>query len=206
MKPKSAVPPSDYRKLSDEELVHRFAHRREQAAMTALFERYGHLVYGVALNLLKDTEAAKDAMQQVFIQLIDDLPRFQIAHFKSWLYRVARNHCLMQLRKTRMVDSNVFVEDAAANDGWDVEDDGGVHHKIAEEVRYQRLEAALAELNVEQRTCIQLFYLQRLTYTEISDKTGYTILAVKSHIQNGRRNLKIKITAPTAAAPAVSAQ
>ncbi len=206
MKPKSAVPPADYRKLSDEELVHRFATRREHAAMTALFERYGHLVYGIALNLLKDSEAAKDAMQQVFIQLLDDLPRFQIAHFKSWLYRVARNHCLMQLRKTRVIDNNVFVEDAAADDGWDVEDDSGVHHKLAEEARYVRLESALAELNDEQRTCIQLFYLQRLTYAEISDKTGHTILAVKSHIQNGRRNLKIKITADPAAATAAPAR
>ena len=204
MKSKAAAPPSDYRKLSDEELVHRYAHRREQAAMTALFERYGHLVYGVALNLLKDAEAAKDAMQQVFIQLLDDLPRFQIVHFKSWLYRVARNHCLMQLRKTRVVDNNVFVEDAAADDGWDVEDDGGVHHKLAEEARYLRLEAALEELNDEQRTCIQLFYLQKLTYTEISQKTGYSLLAVKSHIQNGRRNLKTRLTSP--APPAAQAQ
>lgn len=202
MKSKSAAPHSDYRKLSDEELVHRFAHRREQAAMTALFERYGHLVYGIALNLLKSPDAAKDAMQQVFIQLLDDLPRFQIAHFKSWLYRVARNHCLMQLRKARVVDNNVFVEDAAADDAWDVEDEGGVHHKLAEEARYERLEAALEELSDEQRVCIQLFYLQKLTYAEISEKTGYTLLAVKSHIQNGRRNLKIRLTSTPPAAHA----
>lgn len=195
MKTKSALPLSDYRKLSDEELVYRFVHRAEQVAMTALFERYGHLVYGVALQLLKDTEAAKDAMQQVFIQLIDDLPRFQITHFKSWLYRVARNHCLMQLRKARPVINNTLIDESS--DEWDVEDDQGVHHKVAEEARYQRLESALAELNHEQRTCIDLFYLQRQTYAEISEKTGWSVMAVKSHIQNGRRNLKIKITSTT---------
>lgn len=200
MKTKSALPASDYRKLSDEELVHRFVHRREEMAMTALFERYGHLVFGVALQLLKDTEAAKDAMQQVFIQLIDDLPRFQITHFKSWLYRVARNHCLMQLRKARPVSSNVLIDEGAEQ--WDVEDDDGVHHKVAEEIRYQRLESALSELNNEQRTCIELFYLQRLTYVEISEKTGWPVMAVKSHIQNGRRNLKIKITSTNAAGDA----
>jgi RNA polymerase sigma-70 factor (ECF subfamily) len=196
VKTKPALPASDYRKLSDEELVYRFAHRQEQAAMTALFERYGHLIYGVCLKLLKDTEAAKDAMQQVFIQLIDDLPRFQITHFKSWLYRVARNHCLMQLRKSRPVNGNVIIDETA--DEWDVEDENGLHHKVAEEARYQRLETALTELNNEQRTCIDLFYLQRLTYADISEKTGWSVMAVKSHIQNGRRNLKIKITTDTA--------
>ncbi len=187
-----ALPQSDYRKLSDEELVHRYSTRREPAAMNQLFERYGHLVYGVALGLLKNAEGAKDAMQQVFIQTLDDLVRFQVKHFKSWIYRVTRNHCLMQLRRGTHLKGTVLLDEAS--DDWDVEVEDGVHPKEAEEARYQQLEAALEDLNTEQRTCIDLFYLQRLTYSEVAERTGYTIPAVKSHLQNGRRNLKMKLT------------
>jgi len=195
------LPPSDYRRLSDEELVYRYAHRRDEAAMTALFERYGHLVYGAALNLLKDTEAAKDAMQQIFIQLLDDLVRFKIEQFKPWLFRVTRNFCLMQLRKKNPVSSTAFDEEGPLA-AFDVQDEEALHLKVEEESRYAQLEAAVQALPPEQRACIQLFYLQKMTYAEVATKTGLPIQAVKSHLQNGRRNLKIKLASAPLTDPA----
>lgn len=181
---------AEYKKLSDEELVHRFVHRGEQVVMSALFERYGHLVLGVCCKYLKDTEAAKDAMQQVFIKLIDDLPRFEIKNFKGWLLQVARNHCLMQLRKNvPEIHSEELMNRAV------VESDESWHHKIEEEHLYQQLELALSLLNDEQRICVQYFYLEKYTYAEISAKTKYTLQEVKSFLQNGKRNLKIKMEA-----------
>ena len=55
------------------------------------------------------------------------------------------------------------------------------------------MESALKELNAEQQQCVTLFYLQKKSYQEISDATGYSMLQVKSYIQNGKRNLKILI-------------
>ncbi|MET0465136.1 MAG: sigma-70 family RNA polymerase sigma factor, partial [Chitinophagaceae bacterium] len=55
------------------------------------------------------------------------------------------------------------------------------------------MESSLKELNREQQQCVTLFYLQKKSYQEISDETGYTMMQVKSHIQNGKRNLKILI-------------
>lgn len=193
MKSKSHASASDYRKLSDEELAHRYAHRNEPAAFTHLFDRYNHLVFGVCLNLLKDTEAAKDATQQVFIKLLDDLRRFEIAHFKPWLFRVTRNYCFMQLRKPLNIAGNRTVDEEA--DRFDMEFEEETHLKVEEEKIYNNLEEALKTLSEEQRACIGLFYVEKLTYSEISNKTGYTLMQVKSHIQNGRRNLKIKMEA-----------
>lgn len=180
---------ADYRKLSDEELIFRYVHRQEQVAVNCLFERYGHLVFGVCVKYLKNSEAAKDAMQQVFIKLLEDLKRFEIQHFKPWLYQVAKNYCFMQLRRPIPVEGNEFTDAA------DMESDYELHHKIEQEQLYGRLEAAVNELNAEQKQCIELFYLQKLTYAEIVAKTGYSILQVKSAIQNGKRNLKIKLGA-----------
>lgn len=186
---KLQVAHSEYKKLSDEELVHRYVHKQEQVAITHLFDRYGHLVYGVCQQYLKDTERSKDATQQIFIKLLEDLGKYEIQHFKAWLYQVAKNHCLMQLRKPVTVINNEFI----TNEPMEFEEDW--HHKIEQEQLLDQLEVALAQLNYEQRTCVELFYLQNLTYQQIAAKTNYSLLQVKSHIQNGRRNLKIKIEA-----------
>lgn len=185
---KSQLPTSDYRKLSDEELVYRYAHRQEQVAINHLFERYGHLVLGICCKYLRNTEAAKDAMQQIFIKLLDDLPKYNIERFKPWLYQVTKNYCLMQLRQSMPVVNNSF--DTGSND---MEFEENLHHKMEEEAMLNRLEEAVNALNEEQRTCISLFYLQKLTYAEVAAQTGFTSMQVKSHIQNGKRNLKIKL-------------
>ncbi len=182
---------ADYKKLSDEELIHRYVHRQDQVTINFLFERYGHLVYGVCLKYLKNTEASKDATQQIFIKLLDDLHRFKIERFKPWLLQVTRNFCLMELR----VNIPVVNSELATHLDIDMESDEDWHHKIEEEHLYENLDAALKQLNEEQRTCIELFYLQKLTYAEIANKTKYTIREVKSYLQNGKRNLKIKMEA-----------
>jgi RNA polymerase sigma-70 factor (ECF subfamily) len=61
------------------------------------------------------------------------------------------------------------------------------------ELTLTQLEAALEELNPEQKTCITLFYLHKKSYQEIVSITGYNLLQVKSYIQNGKRNLKILV-------------
>jgi RNA polymerase sigma-70 factor (ECF subfamily) len=55
------------------------------------------------------------------------------------------------------------------------------------------MEHALQELNKEQQQCVTLFYLQKKSYSQISEITGFSLLQVKSYIQNGKRNLKILI-------------
>ena len=62
---------------------------------------------------------------------------------------------------------------------------------IEREINLDLLETALEELNKEQKTCITLFYLQKKSYHQISSITGFSLLQVKSNIQNGKRNLKI---------------
>lgn len=187
MKPQ--VTQADYKKLSDEELIHRYSHRKDPIAINLLFERYGHLVLGVCLKYLKDGEGAKDATQQIFIKLLDDLPRFQIERFKPWLLQVTRNFCLMQLRKEIPVINSEFITN------MDVESDEDWHRKIEEEHLYENLELALTQLNAEQRRCIEMFYLKKMSYAAIAAETRYSIGEVKSHLQNGKRNLKIKLEA-----------
>jgi RNA polymerase sigma-70 factor (ECF subfamily) len=197
VKPKAPLPLTEYRKLSDEEVIHRYVHRHEAQAMNCLYERYAHLVLGVCFKYLKDAESAKDATQQIFIKLLEDLKRFEITRFKSWLMQVTRNHCLMHLRHSLPVTNNTI----ALPENMEFEEES--HHMPEREVLLNELEAAVAGLNEAQKVCITLFYLQKMTYASIAASTGYSIADVKSHIQNGRRNLKLKLTQTTTTARAV---
>ena len=181
------MPVSEYRKLCDEDVIYRYVHRHEQGAMSCLYERYAHLVLGVCFKYLGDAEAAQDATQQIFIKLLEDLSRFEIIHFKSWLLKVVRNHCLMLLRKSLPVRNNTI----SISDDMEFETDE--HPQMEREQIIESLEAAMETLSTEQRTCVELFYLKKMNYAAIAEKTGYTLMQVKSNIQNGKRNLKNKL-------------
>ncbi|HEY6956802.1 MAG TPA: sigma factor-like helix-turn-helix DNA-binding protein, partial [Flavisolibacter sp.] len=72
-------------------------------------------------------------------------------------------------------------------------DDTDKQELIANEKTYDLLEEAIRELSEEQRQCVILFYLKKNSYNQISEKTGFNLMQVKSYIQNGKRNLKIII-------------
>ncbi|HJV18411.1 MAG TPA: sigma-70 family RNA polymerase sigma factor [Sediminibacterium sp.] len=175
---------NDYQHISDQELLNRFHADHNKQWLGILLERYTLLLLGVCMKYLKNEEEAKDAVQQIFLKALGELEKYPVSYPKSWLYKVACNHCLMKLRTTRI---NVPLSDTA---GLHEEqpDTGEIR---AREINLNLLEESLAELNPEQKTCITLFYLRKNSYQDICNQTGYSLLQVKSHIQNGKRNLKM---------------
>ncbi len=182
-----------YNQYSDNELIAEYKITRNNVFVGILYKRYSHLVLGLSLKYLKDEDEAKDAVMQVFEKLLEDLLRFNIEYFKSWLYTFSKNHCLMIIRtKQSRLKKEIDLEVHA--DSF-METDNGLHHNKAEEKEHQYtlLEKAIEELNTDQKKCIELFYLKEKSYNEIVDITGYSMNEVKSFIQNGKRNLKIKL-------------
>jgi RNA polymerase sigma-70 factor (ECF subfamily) len=175
-----------YDHISDQELLQKFYSDRNNQWLGIALQRYTLLLLGVCMKYLKNEEEAKDAVQQIFLKAITELGKYKVDYLKSWLYTVARNHCLMKLR-----DKNRFIP---------VEDDTPIASPETDrtelankEITLSLLETSLEELNPEQKTCVTLFYLQKKSYQEIVTHTGYSLLQVKSHIQNGKRNLKILV-------------
>jgi RNA polymerase sigma factor (sigma-70 family) len=181
--------PTILKNLSDEELVNAFRTQHNTEALGILFNRYAHLVYGIGMKYFKNPELAKDATSQVFEKLLTDLHRHDVQLFKAWLYRVAQNHCLMQLRGNKHLTKSVdiFPENI-------VEYEETLHPVIEKEKMLTHLEEALVDLNDDQKKCIELFYLQKKSYTDIMNETGFNFMQVKSFIQNGKRNLKTKMS------------
>lgn len=154
-------------------------------ALGKLYARYMHLVYGVCFSYFKDEEQSKDAVMAIFEELVQKLKHHQISNFKSWLHVLSKNHCLMQLRKTNRYPTETLSDQFMETEGFE--------HLDMDELKEERLstmEKCLETLSVEQKTSVELFYLQEKCYKEIAECTGYELGKVKSYIQNGKRNLK----------------
>lgn len=178
-----------YRLLSDEELVHAYASKPSRDILHVLYERYGHLVLGLCIKYLKQVQNAEDMCASIFEKLPSILIKHDIRFFKSWLYQVSRNECLMELRKKNPKFSE--IEESKMID----KDNLGLEEKQKQEAEINTMETALLELKEEQKQCITLFYLEEKSYQEISIALTMSIKAVKSHIQNGKRKLKIVMEA-----------
>jgi RNA polymerase sigma-70 factor (ECF subfamily) len=177
------------KKSTDEELVVLFQRKKDKNIVGELFNRYYHMVYGVGLKYLKNSAEAEDITMQVFEDLFEKLLKNEVRNFKSWLYRLTANECLMKLRKgkkTSTTEIETLEYKLEANS-----EDAELSQKKEEELT--NLEAGIESLKEEQKLCIKLFYLEELSYTEIADKTEFTLKQVKSFIQNGKRNLKMKL-------------
>jgi RNA polymerase sigma factor (sigma-70 family) len=174
--------------ITDQELLERFYADHNNDWLGLLLQRYTLLLFGVCMKYLKNEEEAKDAVQQVFLKVITELHKYKVDYFKSWIYMVARNHCLMKLRERHgRIPSGIDEEMIAADETPPLK----TH---AEKDRLlETMETSLDELNKEQKWCVTLFYLEKKSYQEITAITGFTMMQVKSHIQNGKRNLKILV-------------
>jgi len=174
----------------DEELLKRFRKESDIEILGVLYERYMHLVYGVCLKYLGEREAAKDEVMNIFEKLITAVPVQEINNFKTWLYVVTKNHCLMLLRsrKSEAAHHELMLDDPT----FFMEKETGMHPlENDEDIEMKRLEECIEKLKDEQRQCIQLFYYEGYGYREICEKLGMNENKVKSYIQNGKRNLRI---------------
>jgi len=174
-----------YDHITDAELLDYFYADGNGEWIGILLQRYTLLLLGVCMKYLKDETEAKDCVQQIFLKVLTEVPKYKIDYFKSWLYMVAKNHCLMRLRDK----GNRAVKELTDNHATDAEADKQLLQE--NETTYEMLEEAITELSEEQRSCVTLFYLQKQSYQQIVDRTGYSLMRVKSYIQNGKRNLKI---------------
>lgn len=176
--------------LSDEELISSYHSSGDKAFVGELYIRYAHLMYGVCLKYYRDQEKSRDAVLQIFEKLFESLQKHTPENVKTWLMFVARNYCISDLRKMKVHAEKHLRYEKDEEEPWMPEEEVQ-HEKVIKEQRLQRLEDAISALGDEQKTCIELFYLKDRSYKEICDITGMNEKQVKSHIQNGKRNLKL---------------
>lgn len=178
-----------YKHITDRQLLERFYADHDMQWLGVLLQRYTLLLLGVCMKYLKNEEEAKDSVQQIFLKTITELQKYRVEYFKSWIYMVAKNHCLMKLRNRYAKIPVELTEKLLSTPGVDA----GLQAAVQNDRMMGLMEDALKELNHEQQQCVTLFYLQKQSYQQITGQTGYSMLQVKSYIQNGKRNLRLLI-------------
>ena len=177
---------------NDEELLREFTLTGNLEVLGELYSGYMHLVYGVCLKYFKEREESMDAVMQIFEKLITELPKHNIENFRSWLHVVTKNYCLMVIRshKSQSEKQNEWIEDSLIF----MENSPELHPiDNREEDLEKALQECIEKLKDEQKECIKQFYYDNRCYNEIAVKLNLDEKKVKSHLQNGKRNLKLCI-------------
>jgi len=181
----------DLLSLTDEQLVARYASSHDNEIIGVLYERYTHLLFTVCYKYLGNDADAEDTVMLVFEKLFVHLKKSEINNFKSWIYTITKNECLMHLRHKKSGER--IIEDSLKKLDSEIMESVELNHLLSAgdgEHRIRYLETAINTLSLEQKQCIELFYLSEKSYREVEQITGFTYNEVKSHIQNGKRNLK----------------
>jgi RNA polymerase sigma-70 factor (ECF subfamily) len=180
MKPKFQIPPSEYRRLSDEELLRRYRDLREQAAASYLFERYGHIILGICLKKGNSAAAAKSLTEEIFTHILDSERQRHIQDFKSWLLTYVNNYNskdpgkAIGNHKEQETQNTLYIMSNGS------------------------LEKALDHLTADEKRCLQLFYMEHKNYAEVATETGYPLAQIKNLIHAGMQHITTDLrTQPT---------
>ncbi|MDZ4667517.1 MAG: sigma-70 family RNA polymerase sigma factor [bacterium] len=197
--------PEKLKEKSDEDLLIEYRTMGNKLAVGELYKRHALMCFAVCNKYYKHEDASQDAVMHIFERLFDLLLHHDIQNFRSWLHSVARNHCLMDLRKPQLLLSLSEGEEEnelGIMEKWvPLHQEGGKQEDGKQEDGKQDLEAklvamenALFGLNQKQQDCLRYFYLEQMSYELVSKQTQLSINEVKSAIQNGKRNLKNSLT------------
>jgi len=170
--------------------------RGDRAAFTDLVEKYQQPVINFIHRTLRDETEAEDLAQNVFLQVYKSRARYlQTAKFSTWLFTIARNLCLNELRRRSRHPAESLEETHAENEDQprhQIEDMGVVSppEKLLQGELAQKISDAVAGLPENQRSAILLCRQEDLSYEEIAKILGCSLSATKSLIHRGRETLK----------------
>ena len=168
--------------LPDEQLAQRAAQAGDNECFAELFARYRMKVFYACRGFFSDSQAAEDATQETFLRAYRNIRGFHQGYFSAWLMCIAKNVCIDEWRRSRR-ETGIDEIDLAELPSPNRLDSSCEARLMAERV-WQEMRL----LPSEQRQCLEL-KIEGFSYEETAERTGLTISAVKSHIQNGRRML-----------------
>jgi RNA polymerase sigma-70 factor (ECF subfamily) len=147
----------------------------DMSAFETLMSRHERQVYGLCLRFVRNRDDALDLTQEIFIKAFENLNSFRgQARFRTWIYRVAVNHCINHVRK----NSKHFVEVEEST----LAVDPSAHRRLLEEERREIVRTLVESLPPKQKAILQLRMNQNLSYEEIAEILGRSVSTVKSSI------------------------
>ena len=169
--------------ISDWSLLERVV-RKDESALSALYDRYSGLVYSEAKRILRDTGAAEEILQDLFHQVWRTAERFDRARgsLAGWLLVAARNRAISKLR--RKTGKTEELNENGVSLGIDLES------AAAQNLLLDKVRSVMASLPEAQRQAVEFAYFEGMSHTEIAEKTGQPLGTVKTRIRSAMETLK----------------
>jgi RNA polymerase sigma-70 factor (ECF subfamily) len=175
---------------SDDDALLAAIQGRDDAALAALYDRYGWLAFGLAYRMLGERGAAEDVVQEAFLNVWRRAVGFQLGRgsARSWLMSIVHNLAVDRRRgRQRHTWTDVALDEVDAALETDADD---AFATVAQSIEAERVQAVLRELPEEQREAIVLAYFAGLTHQEIAEETGAPLGTVKSRMRLGLRRMR----------------
>jgi RNA polymerase sigma-70 factor (ECF subfamily) len=187
----------DYSKLSDQQVVEQARNGRE-SAYRELIGRYQRPVFSLIYRLVRNREQAEDLAQDTFIKVLNAIDRYDPSYkFSSWIFKIAHNTALDQLRKkepeTLSLDGSphaLTADEVEATTLTAVSADENPEQFTSSREVGQEIEQALGMIRPEYRTAIVLWHIDGRPYEEIAEIMGLPLGTVKTYIHRGRKDLR----------------
>lgn len=171
----------------------------DMAAFEELVEKYKQPVTNLLFRTLPDATEAEDLAQHVFLQVFKSAHRYRVsAKFSTWLYTIARNLCLNEIRRRSRHPADSLDAPHPDNEDQPIRQYEDTKNALPPDLVLRdeltrKIEEALADLPENQRTAILLFQEDEMSYEEIAQVLGCSLSATKSLIHRGRESLKLKL-------------
>jgi len=172
--------------LSDQELM-RLVQAGDLSPASEIYDRYSSRIYNFAYRFLRNSEAAEDATQEVFVKMLKHANQFHgDAKLSTWLFSITANWCRDYLRKAdnkaKEAEEVLYTLPAPSEHAPD--------RNLERRQDQQRIQKALSALTPEQREAILLSRYQGLSYAEIAQISGCSEGAVKTRVFRAMETLK----------------
>jgi RNA polymerase sigma-70 factor (ECF subfamily) len=187
---------------AEDALLVKRAQQGDQHAFAALVDKYQSKVYGIIYRICGDTEDVQDLGQDVFLRALAALRKFQYhgeASFRTWLYRIAVNACINDLRRRKRrqkVEAPSLDEQVSVGEGSverAIPDCSQMPHEVAERRETQQFVYRLLQmLSPHHRAVLTLVDLQQLSYEEAAAALGCSLGTLKSRLSRARSAFKAK--------------
>ena len=184
--------------LTDEQLMERLK-VGETDAIDELYKRYARKLYAFCYSITR-SEDTEDLVQDVFMRVITASRRFnpRRASFRTWLFRIARNHCIDTVRRKRKIRFTSIQkttgqddsEEATSADAF-VDDTVNVEESVIQASIVEAVRGCIDELeNEQEKHAIVLYYIAEKVYREIGEILGRSTSMAKNRVKSAQEKIK----------------
>src|SRR5665213_3882404 len=168
--------PTEHGNSTDRQLMQQIRQKQPEA-LSRIYDLYSTLVYSVAMRVLRDSAAAEDVMQEVFLKIWQQPDSFadQRGSLCGWLAVVTRNRAIDRIRGSKQFDN---VDDLQLSNNVDL------GAEAEREIMLGKVRAVLATMPTDQREAMEMAFFEGHTHTEIAEHTGQPLGTIKTRIRS----------------------